>query len=103
MEDTKFVQRSVERDQHDPDTSAGTRASPESFNIESRECNTSRRLSFSRLEMALMNAVVIFAILSTVFIVMYFTIDKNGSIRCGSVKTNASMTNTINTTTNIST
>ena len=51
MGNTKAVQRSAEGDQRGTDISAGTRASPAvSFNIESRERNTSRRLSFSRLK-----------------------------------------------------
>ena len=105
MRDTKAAQGSAEGYQHGTDSSAGTRASPECFNIVFRQRNTSRRLSFSRLEVARMIAVVIFAILSTVFIVMYFTIDKNCNNHCGScpVKANISMIQTMNTTTNMTT
>ena len=39
------------------------------------------RLSFSKLELALMIAVVIFPILSTVFLAMYFTTDGNACRR----------------------
>ena len=46
-------------------------------NIMSNRHNISCRLSFSKLEVALMIAVVIFAILSMVFMAMYFTPDGN--------------------------
>ena len=102
MGNTKAVQRSAEGDQRGTDTFSGTSASPKSFNIESGERNTSCRLSFSRLEISLLNAVVIFAILSTIFIAMYFTIEKDDNNHCGSwpVNTNNSMIKSINTTMN---
>ena len=46
-------------------------------NVKSNRYNISSRLSFSKLEVVLMIAVVIFAILSTVFLAMYFTTDRN--------------------------
>ena len=101
MGDTKSVQCSGEGDQRGTNTSAGTSASPASFDIEYGERNTSCRLSFSRLEIVLMNAVVICAILSTIFIVMYFTIDKNGNNHCGSCPINKTMNSTMNKTKNM--
>ena len=46
-------------------------------NVMSNRHNISSRLSFSKLEVVLMIAVVIFAILSTAFLAMYFTTDRN--------------------------
>ena len=61
--------------------SAATRTSTGYPNVASNRHNTSCRLSFSKLEEALMIAVAIFAILSTVFMAMYFTTDGNACRR----------------------
>ena len=53
--------------------STATPVCSESRIVMSDNHNTLCRLSFSKLEVALMIAVAIFAILSTVFIAMYFT------------------------------
>ena len=53
----------------------------ESRNVMSDNLNTSTRLSFSKLEVALMIALAIFAIFSTVFMAMYFTTGGN-AFRC---------------------
>ena len=53
--------------------STTTRVCAENRNIMFDNHNTSCRLSFSKLEVALMIAFAIFAILLTVFMAMYFT------------------------------
>ena len=61
--------------------STTTRVCAENRNVMSDSQNTSRLLSFSKLEVALMIAVAILAILSTVFMAMYFTTGGN-TFRC---------------------
>ena len=53
--------------------STTNRVCVESRNVMSDNHNTSSRLSFSKLEVALMIALAIFAIFSTVFMALYFT------------------------------
>ena len=69
--------------------STTTRVCSESRNIISDNQNTSCRLSFSKLEVALMISVAIFAILSTVFMTMYFSTCRN-AFRCQDIVKNKS-------------
>ena len=67
--------------------STTTRVCAENRNVMSDSHNTSRLLSFSKLEVALMIAVAILAILSTVFMAMYFTTGGN-TFRCQNIVKN---------------
>ena len=67
--------------------STTTRVCAENRIVMSDNQNTSCRLSFSKLEVALMIAVAILAILSTVFMAMYFTTGRNG-FRCQNITKN---------------
>ena len=69
--------------------STTTRVCAENRNVMSDSQNTSRLLSFSKLEVALMIAVAILAILSTVFMAMYFTTGGN-TFRCQNIVKNKS-------------
>ena len=69
--------------------STTTRVCAESPNVMSDNHNTLCRLSFSKLEVSLMIAVAIFAILSTVFMAMYFTTGGN-AFCCQSIMKNES-------------
>ena len=74
-------QQGIELVNQSASLSAATRTSTGYPNVMSNFHNTSCRLSFSKLEVALMIAVAIFAILSTVFMAMYFTTDGNACCR----------------------
>ena len=69
--------------------STTTRVCAESPNVMSDNHDTLCRLSFSKLEVSLMIAVAIFAILSTVFMTMYFTTGGN-AFRCQNIMKNRS-------------
>ena len=65
------------------------RVCAECLNVISDNHNTSCRLSFSKLEVALMIAVAIFAIFSTVFMAVYFTTGAS-AFRCQNIMKNRS-------------